>query len=342
MERYTSLISKLCSKEIQVDLMKRDVNELKSNLQLVFNDFTDFRTSMGLVRQVGLLTDRLISFGAEHLGKMNMLVYNGPRDPVYFDSQGFVPSIWRSDNKSLMSDEIRTTIDTVVNGFQLAMIHGPLCEEEMYGCCIFIEKMDFRAEITDGNDQENAEDVVSDVATSVVESITESMVTSGHYLMMVKNACSNATLEWPQKRLMMAMYRCDIRCDTENLGRLNTVIRQRHGRVVQEDLISSHTFLISITMPVVESFGFVVDAWKRTSGAAMPQLLFSHWELLDGDPLAGDEDGLNEQENESNVGNEDDARAHEYVKSIRARKGLKIREVSIKFAEKQRTLGKNK
>ena len=47
----------------------------------------------------------------------------------------------------------------------------------------------------------------------------------------------------------------------------------------------TQTFVITALLPVVESFGFADDLRKQTSGAATsPQLLFSHWEVLDMDP----------------------------------------------------------
>ena len=38
-------------------------------------------------------------------------------------------------------------------------------------------------------------------------------------------------------------------------------------------------------IPVIESFGFADEIRKKTSGLAFPQLRFSHWGLIDGDPL---------------------------------------------------------
>ena len=58
------------------------------------------------------------------------------------------------------------------------------------------------------------------------------------------------------------------------------VLGRRHGRVVQADLLEgSQTFAVSAVLPVVESFDFVEEMRKQTSGLARPQLLFSHWEV---------------------------------------------------------------
>ena len=38
-------------------------------------------------------------------------------------------------------------------------------------------------------------------------------------------------------------------------------------------------------LPVMDSFGFETDLRVATSGLAFPQTLFSHWEIVPGDPL---------------------------------------------------------
>ena len=55
---------------------------------------------------------------------------------------------------------------------------------------------------------------------------------------------------------------------------------------VQDIWEGTQTFVITTLLPVVESFGFADDLRKQTSGAATsPQMLFSHWEVLDVDPF---------------------------------------------------------
>ena len=47
----------------------------------------------------------------------------------------------------------------------------------------------------------------------------------------------------------------------------------------------TNLFNINAELPVIESFGFADDIRKKTSGLAFPQLKFSHWGLIEGDPL---------------------------------------------------------
>jgi len=59
-------------------------------------------------------------------------------------------------------------------------------------------------------------------------------------------------------------------------------------------------------LPVAESFGFTQALRAATSGRAFPQCVFSHWELLNGDPF------------------EEGSKTWDLVAKIRARKGLKV------------------
>ena len=66
----------------------------------------------------------------------------------------------------------------------------------------------------------------------------------------------------------------------EVLGRVYGVLAKRQGRVISEELKEgSGTFVIAAVLPVAESLGFAEEIRKKTSGFAMPQLVFSHWEV---------------------------------------------------------------
>ena len=79
---------------------------------------------------------------------------------------------------------------------------------------------------------------------------------------------------------------------------------------------------------------------KQTSGLAMPQLIFSHWETLDIDPYWEP----NTEEELTHFGEKADSEnpARLYMNNVKRRKGLKIDEKLVEFAEKQRTLTKSK
>ena len=93
-------------------------------------------------------------------------------------------------------------------------------------------------------------------------------------------------------------------------------------------------------LPVIESMDFGNELRKQTSGLAMPQLVFSHWEIIDVDPFWEPQT----EEELLHFGEKADSEnpALRYMNNVRRRKGLKIDEKIVEFAEKQRTLTKSK
>lgn len=97
---------------------------------------------------------------------------------------------------------------------------------------------------------------------------------------------------------------------------------------------------------VVESFGFAEELRVKTSGSATsPQMMFSHWEVLDIDPFFKP---LTEEEREelgeATTVNEDSNIniARKYIDVVRKRKGLAVERKIVAHAEKQRTLSRKK
>ena len=82
------------------------------------------------------------------------------------------------------------------------------------------------------------------------------------------------------------MYKCNIQVTADALRKMYSVVNRRHGRIVAGDLVEgSSSFEVSAVVPVVESFQFANEMRKETSGLAQPQLIFSHWEVIDVDPF---------------------------------------------------------
>ncbi|XP_048484589.1 elongation factor-like GTPase 1 [Plutella xylostella] len=208
-----------------------------------------------------------------------------------------------------------------INGFQLASLAGPLCEEPMMGVAFCVEEWTL-------NKADNEE------ATYTFGPL------SGQIMSAVKDGCRKAFQVQPQ-RLMAAMYSCDIIVDQKVLGKLYAALGRRGGRVVAGDLQGgSASFRVRALMPVAESFKFALELRTHTSGLAAPQLLFSHWEVIDIDPFwrpRTEEEYLHWGEKWDGVN-----RAKAYMDSVRARKGLSTDKHLVQHAEKQRTLSKNK
>lgn len=155
----------------------------------------------------------------------------------------------------------------------------------------------------------------------------------------VKDICRKAFQSQPQ-RLVIPMYSCSIIVSAEMLGKMYAVIGRRHGKILSGDLIhGSGNFCVTAILPVIESFNFAQEIRKQTSGLAYPQLVFSHWEIIDNPfwvPFT--------EEEYTHFGEKADStnRAKIYMDSVRRRKGLFVEEVMVEHAEKQRTLSKKK
>lgn len=219
------------------------------------------------------------------------------------------------------NDDIRSKYDTsFINGFQLATQCGPICEEPLQGVCFIIEKWEI--DDVDANSSANYGPF------------------SGQIISVVKEACKRSFQLHPQ-RLVTPMYTCSIVVDVNVLNKLYAVIGKRNGEIISADLIEgSGQFSVTANLPVIESFNFAKQIRTETSGLAMPQLVFSHWQILEMDPFwvpttKEEIEQYGDKADSVNV-------VREYMNSVRERKGLYVDRKIVEHAEKQRTLSKNK
>ena len=97
----------------------------------------------------------------------------------------------------------------------------------------------------------------------------------------------------------------EIQCPDTCKGTVYTIVSSRRGEVIEEVIIEGTPLVqMKAHLPVKESFGFAEVLRKGTKGRAFPQMVFSHWQDLPGDPLG-----------ENNM-------SADLVKVIRKRKGL--------------------
>ncbi|XP_075414176.1 elongation factor-like GTPase 1 isoform X1 [Tenrec ecaudatus] len=304
--------------------------------------------------------DQIWSFGPRKCGP-NILVNK---------SEDFQNSVWPDPvgKTSKGASKYRDLGNPIVNGFQLATLAGPMCEEPLMGVCFVLEKWDlskFEEQGTNDKQSQEQSDVVKvgqggagtcsgdDDTPGLPGGCSEKRPTpgeaalpdcygpfSGQLIATMKEACRYALLVKPQ-RLMAAMYTCDIMATGDVLGRVYAVLSKREGRVLQEEMKEgTDMFIIKAVLPVAESFGFADEIRKRTSGLASPQLVFSHWEIIPSDPFwvpTTEEEYLHFGEKADS-----ENQARKYMNAVRKRKGLYVEEKIVQHAEKQRTLSKNK
>jgi len=108
-----------------------------------------------------------------------------------------------------------------------------------------------------------------------------------------------------QPRLMEPIYKLEVQAPRMCVGSIYSTVSQRGGQITNEE-VNEHNPLCGLSglLPVARSFGFIQELRGVTSGQAFAQYSFSHWSVINSDPLENDSD------------------AHKLVKSIRKRKGL--------------------
>nr|XP_057934508.1 elongation factor-like GTPase 1 isoform X2 [Doryrhamphus excisus] len=277
------------------------------------------------------------------------------------------PSLWqclcREDKSGEVEAQarlIRELDNSIVSGFQLATLSGPMCEEPLMGVCFSIERWDIQSS-NFPNQHNSAEEIATSgeaLGASKAPENTDASAqsqgkcrqeassadrygpVSGQLIAAMKEACRHAFQAQPQ-RLMAAMYTCEIMATADVLGRVYGVLGKREGRVLHEEMKEgTDMFIIKAVLPVAESFGFADEIRKRTSGLASPQLVFSHWEVISSDPYwvpTTEEEYLHFGEKADSTN-----QALKYMNAVRRRKGLFVEEKIVEHAEKQRTLSKNK
>jgi len=297
----------------QVPLLKALDNkaELSAQTQADLQDLqVDLATALEADERLRDCASKIISFGPKRSGP-NVLI-----SAVEGLDCG---SVWEEvhHHRKLRGDLRLENISSLVSGFQLATFAGPICEEPMMGVAFILEAWTVAEEGDSGWGP-----------------------LSGQIMSTFKEGCRRAFQAQPQ-RLVTAMYTCEIAVKAEALGKMYGVISRRQGQVVREELVEgSSTFTVTAHIPVIESFNLANELRKQTSGLAMPQLVFSHWAVLDVDPywIPQTEEELTHFGEKADAANP----AHVYMNMIKRRKGLKLDEKIVEFAEKQRTLTKSK
>lgn len=327
LDKSTDLL-KVISQYIKTQQGLSKNNKIEDKIEdLSIND-TKYKLSDRVLKLIQVFKDELqsicLKLNPEWKDIVNQIWSVGPRNcgaNLLLNQTSDYSTKYLYHDKELKDDPRFEFESSFVNGFQLATLAGPLCDEPMMGVAFCIEEWTL--------DKDGGEDVSHTFGPQ-----------SGQIMSAVKDGCRRAFQAQPQ-RLMAAMYSCDISVDQKVLGKLYAALGRRGGRIVGSDLQSgSASFRVQALLPVAESFKFALELRTHTSGLAAPQMLFSHWEVVDIDPFwkpRTEEEYLHWGEKWDGVN-----QAKAYMDSVRARKGLSTDKHLVQHAEKQRTLSKNK
>ena len=170
--------------------------------------------------------------------------------------------------------------DSVVGGFKWACNEGPMSEERVRGLKMWLNDVTLHADaIHRGMGQ--------------ISPTSRRVVYAGMYL-------ANPALLEP-------IFLVNITCPQGIVGSIYNVLSMRRGNVFDEGDggMSGGVANMKAYLPVAESFGFSQSLAEATSGAAFSQLMFDHWQLMDGGDFK-----------------DPDSRLGKVVNAIRVRKGL--------------------
>merc|ERR1712087_254943 len=107
-------------------------------------------------------------------------------------------------------------------------------------------------------------------------------------------------------RLMEPMYLVDITVPQMAHAGVYATLNARRGIIDKiEERIGTPLTQLQAFLPVMESFGFTEMLRKNTGGQAFPQMKFSHWQMVGGDPFT------------------EGSSANAIIMDVRKRKGLK-------------------
>ncbi|GMF19682.1 unnamed protein product [Phytophthora lilii] len=295
---------------VEVEAAAEDIATFKKKLEKSLQESENmFLKSLPL--------DQIWSCGPRRVGP-NLLINN---IPDYHATGCLFPSNSAAEvHGPEKAEQIRKLENSIVTGFQMASSAGPLCDEPVWGVAFIIEDVTFL------DNEEEADEEKADAS--------KYGPLSGQVISTMRTTCLMSFVKQPV-RLVEAVYECTVQCQAEQLGKLYSVISKRRGDIYSEELSDGTAlFTVKAHLPVVESFGFATDLLIQTSGAASnPQLIFSHWSIIDMDPFFQPQTEEEREDYGERVYEHNYVRR--YIEAVRKRKGLSRDEKIVVHAEKQ-------
>jgi ribosome assembly protein 1 len=299
--------------ELHLERCIRDLEERFAKVDItVGKPIVPFRETVIESKEVSFIIDNL-----------DVTIYISPwenwnKDSKYKNLKGSI--LLESEKYHDILIKAENIEDTSLDGnfksaFSLAIKEGPLLNEPLEGVLILIKSIK-RIETEDKNDEE-----------------------FDNNLSRIRDIIQSAVLE-SSPRIKLAMYVVDIQTSAELLGKVYTVIQKQRGQILTEEMKEGTPFFtVEAKLPVLTSFGFSEEIRKKTSGGAIPQLVFDGFDTIDEDPfwVPTTEEELEE------LGEKGDREnwIRSVMNEVRKSKGLFVDEKVVENAEKQRTLKKD-
>lgn len=145
--------------------------------------------------------DKILSFGPRHCGPNLLLDKSSTK----------VSNVWIRNSKDRAERTLLECLNSVINGFQLATLAGPLCEEPLFGVAFIIENLTLTVDST------LFPSPLVETKNDDIDFHLQSGPLSGQIISTVKDGCRRAFQNQPQ-RLMVAMYNCSIQVSGEVVG----------------------------------------------------------------------------------------------------------------------------
>lgn len=347
---------------------KQALRELKTNLE------TAFETAG---KEWNLAVDEIWALGPRRNGT-NLLLNRVP---------GYVrPTVWSCvDGEKASSGEktckIRDFDNSIVNGFHMATLAGPLCQEPMRGVAFVVENWEMlvpteelqgltisttndqldtsnktnatsnkqtdrrdEGESEDEEDGGESEDEVASNPSSKVSSLSSKKAAHGPFsgqLMSTSKEGFKRAFQAQPQRLMAAMYTCSIQVTTEVLGKMYAVIGKRQGRILNEELLEGSSMFKVTALLPVVESFGFAEEMRKRTSGLASPQL----RFTHWEIVDVDPFWVPTTEEEYlHFGEKADSEniARLYMNKVRRRKGLPVNEKIVEFGEKQRTLSKNK
>lgn len=165
--------------------------------------------------------DQIISFGPKNVGANMLLDQSGSKGVI-------LKSFWEREQLGHQKVTIRNELESsIINGFQLATLSGPLCEEPMMGVAFVVTSLTIPGtQVSVGgsdNQSTNSGGQQSNGGGEEEEGNQSYGPLAGQLMSTVREGCRRVFLS-ADRRLKMAMFTCMVQVSQEAYGKLNNIL----------------------------------------------------------------------------------------------------------------------